>query len=38
MGSRDTVDDWGNITGLQTTISIQLLPTAPKHSDILAGG
>jgi hypothetical protein len=31
------IDDWGNITGVQTTISIRLHQAAPKLSDFPAG-
>jgi hypothetical protein len=30
------IEDWGNITGVQATISIRLLPAAPKLSDFAA--
>jgi len=31
------IEDWGNISGVQTTIFIRLLQGAPKLSDSLAG-
>jgi hypothetical protein len=36
-GSSIVIDDWGNITGVQTTISIRLHEAARKLSDFPAG-
>jgi hypothetical protein len=36
-GSSIVIEDWGNITGVRTTISIRLLQAAPKLWDFPAG-
>jgi hypothetical protein len=36
-GSSNVIDDWGNIMGVRTTISLRLLQAAPQLSDFLAG-
>jgi hypothetical protein len=36
-GSSIVIDDWGNITGVQTTISIRLLQATGKVSDFPVG-
>jgi len=35
-GCSSAIEDWGNITGVWTTISIRLLPAAPNLTDFLA--
>jgi len=36
-GSSIVIEDWGNNTGVRTTISSRLLPAASKLSDLPAG-